>query len=524
MNRNLALTVGAAVVLLAMAAAVDSRLGDSPSRLNNQVAMKTMKTSRPEIPSSDESVRPAAVAGAFYPGDPQDLADTVDDLLADAGFSDRPGRPRLVISPHAGYEYSGPVAAHAFKILFGTGYRRAVLIGRSHRANFDGVAADTRDRWATPLGEVAVDQEFIARLLGEAGSGVRRAAAPHDEEHSLEVMLPFLQRVLGTRIEIVPLLLGSEDYDSAIGLGRALTAVLDDSTVVIVSTDLSHYPSYEEADRLDEITIGGILTGDVLEFREAVSEAARQLPPNESTAACGEAAVAAGLDLAGRFGWRPTLLKYANSGDSPIGDRSRVVGYAAMAFDGPREILMPAGAAELDAAARAEALEIARETLRAAFRDERYEPHPHEPALLERRGAFVTLKKRGALRGCIGVFEPVGTLAEAIRDMAFAAAFDDGRFPELAAGELPDIEIEVSVLSPLVRVADAGLIEVGRHGVAVSRGDQRGVFLPQVAAEQGWDRETFLRELCVSKAGFDADCWEDPEIDVQAFTAQVFGD
>jgi len=469
-------------------------------------------------------VRSAYASGQFYPSDARELQDTLDDLLSAVDSEPRSGRLRMLIVPHAGYVFSGGVAAQAFKTLYDTGYRRAVLIGRSHREAFDGVAADNHDHWSTPLGEVKVDQRFIDRLMAQPGVDLRRAAGPHAGEHSLEVAVPFLQRVIGGHVSVVPLLLGKEDYDEAEALAIALSAVMDDSTLVIISTDLSHYPSYEDAEHLDGMTVKGIMTGDADKFRAVVQSVMAERAAGEETAACGEIAVAVGLHLAGRYGWRPTMLGYANSGDVDGGDRSRVVGYAAVAFDGPAAIELAAGSEDLDEAAQREALEIARQTLEAHFRGGKHEPVPASRDLRSSRGVFVTLKKHGELRGCVGVFEPVGSLADAIRDMTLAAAFGDARFHELSERELSDLKIEVSVLSPLTEIADPRLVEVGRHGVAVSRDDRYGAFLPQVAVEQGWDRDTFLHELCVSKAGFEEACWDDPGTQLKVFTAQVFGE
>lgn len=472
---------------------------------------------RPQ-PSQFTDVRPEVAAGSFYPAGAGELAEQVDAYLEEAQIQPAAGRARVILSPHAGYEYSGRVAAHAFKTLPGSGYERVVLIGNSHHARFGGVKADGHDAWDTPFGPVAVDRDFIGRLAA-AGATVGVDDVPHGPEHSLEVMVPFLVRTLGPDIRIVPLLFGSGGDADAAALAADLRPLLDDRTVIVISSDLSHYPKYDDANVLDSETILAILTGDAGKFRARLSSLPGGSTPPD-TLACGDIAIESGLILAKALGLTPRLLKYANSGDYFPETKDRVVGYAAAAFDGP--LSPPPPARELDPAERAEALDIARQTLVNAFAGETYVPAARSAVFAEKRGVFVTLNKHGQLRGCIGVFEPERTLAEAIRDMALAAAFEDRRFQPLTAAELPEIEIEVSVLSPMVRVAGADEVEVGRHGVYLRQGDKSGVFLPQVAVEQGWDKTEFLAELCREKAGLLPDCWQDSRTEIYLFTAQVF--
>ncbi len=470
---------------------------------------------RPGSGSGD--VRPEAAAGTFYPADPGELRALVDALFAAAPAAPVAGRARIILAPHAGYDYSGPVAAAAFKALAGSGYERVIIIGNSHHTRFDGVRADGHDTWNTPLGPVAVDREFIGRLTA-AAAAVGVDPAPHDPEHSLEVMVPLLVGVLGPDVKIVPLLFGSGGGAAADDLAAALRPLLDDRTAVVISSDLAHYPRYEDANILDGATVRAVLSGDPDVFRARFASSSDGAVPPPETLACAGIAIESGLVLARAMGLAPRLLQYANSGDRPSGSKDRVVGYAAVAFNEP----LPPPARELDPAEQAEALAIARQALVGAFAGADRAPAAGTAVFGEKRGVFVTLKKGGQLRGCIGVFETDRPLAESIWDMARAAAFDDGRFQPLTAAELPEIEIEVSVLSPLVRVAGAAEIEVGRHGVYLRRGGSSGVFLPQVAAEQGWDKAEFLTALCRDKAGLAGDCWQDPRTELRVFTAQVF--
>lgn len=478
----------------------------------------------PEIISpttTPKNIRQPAATGSFYSGDRDELDKQINNFLVQAETTTTSGTPRLIIVPHAGYEYSGQVAAYAFKNLGENKYDRVILIGRSHNDSFDGVAADTHDSWNSPLGEIEVDKIFIEKL--KKSSVIFSDEKPHLPEHSLEVMIPFIIKTLGSGTKIVPLLFGNEKPESAVALADILAETIDDKTLIVISSDLSHYPSYEDANYLDGETIKAILTGEAENFRKKIAELAGLNRPQVVTLACGEQAIAAGLELAKKLNWNKQLLKYANSGDYAPESKNRAVGYAAIIFNGN---IMPTQNKELNSAEQKIALEIARQTLTAAFAKKEYQPGTEKLPVIfsEHLGAFVTLKKHGQLRGCIGVFEPDMPLSEVIKNMALAAAFEDTRFEPLEAGELKDIEIEISVLSPMKQIDDAGEIKLGTDGVYIKKGRQSGVFLPQVATEMNWDKETFLNTLCAEKAGLPENCWKDKSAELYTFTAQVFNE
>jgi AmmeMemoRadiSam system protein A len=220
------------------------------------------------------------------------------------------------------------------------------------------------------------------------------------------------------------------------------------------------------------------------------------------------------------------VLKYANSGDVPGGDKSRVVGYGAVAF---LKKAVRAAAAEapfsLTRQERDELMRIARQSVETSVRDRKpYEPPaPSSEALTQERGAFVTLKERGGLRGCIGYVAPIKPLYMTVRDVARFAALEDTRFRPVAAGELGALEYEISVLSPMRRIMDTKEIVIGQHGLLIRKGRYEGVLLPQVPVEEKWDRAEFLQEICI-KAGLPQRAWQDPEADLFRFTAVVFGE
>lgn len=472
------------------------------------------------------------MAGQFYPAGKKELSTIIDGYLKQATTSNITSAPRIVIAPHAGYQFSGQVAALAFKGLQNSGYKRVVLIGRSHQQYFAGVAVDSNEMWATPLGNTPVDKDLIAQLQ-KHDSEIISNVFVHQDEHALEVELPFLQTVLGDDIKIVPLLFGDNSATTVAGLVDALAKVIDEKTVVVVSSDLSHYPTYEQANKLDKETVEVILRLDETTLDQISRQAEAGDWPGVATAACGQPAIAIAMLLAKQMGLNAVLLKYANSGDTAPETKDRVVGYAAIGFyavGGRSEAPSPKEGASLlpELLAKEEqeiALRIARQTLEAAFENKEYKlPTGLSEIFQEKRGVFVTLKKQGELKGCIGNFTPDIGLAQNIQTMASEAAFHDPRFLPLEKPELKDVAIEISVLSPMRKITDPDFIEVGKHGVYVKKGMRGGVYLPQVATELGWNKEQFLNSLCAEKAGLSADCWRDGTTELYIFTAQVFNE
>ncbi len=467
------------------------------------------------IPIEPETIRKAVVADMFYPAEKSTLNAQVEGFFQEVPEGKEEGLMRILIVPHAGYEYSGQVAAWGFKSLADKDYSRVVLLGGSHRALFEGAMIDENDAWETPLGLVETDKD-LAKKLVEAVEGVAFSASAHFEEHSLEVELPFLQTVFKD-FKLVPSLLGETDEALLEKLAVALAQNMTENTLVVVSTDLSHYPPYEIANQVDSKTIDAILNGDVESFKATISAQMAQGYSGLDTCACGERAVRVGMKLAQKLGkgeWK--LMKYANSGDVS-GDKNRVVGYAAIGW------YEKAKSEELNKEEQAKLIEIAKKTLESYLENGKTpEFKVEEPKLLEPLGAFVTLRKNGELRGCIGEFEAKEPLWKVVRRMAIKAATKDPRFPLVRLNELPKIKLEISVLSPLKKTDDPDKIEIGVHGVMIKKGLRKGVFLPQVATETGWDKETFMGQLCSQKAGLPWDCWKKKDVELFIFTAQVF--
>jgi hypothetical protein len=467
--------------------------------------------------------RPPAVAGSFYPADRAELAAQVQRFLAQA-HAPIGGRPLAIVAPHAGYAYCGPVLGEAWRQAAGQDYDLIVILGTNHRvAGLDAPIVWPDGAWRTPLGTIAVDAA-AARALLAADPACRSATAPHGTEHSLEVQLPFAQTVY-PRLPILPVLVATQDPAKCERLGRALAAALRGRRPLIVaSSDLSHYPVAADAERIDRATLAAIAALDPAALTRSINAAMRGGVRELATCACGEAPIRAALAAAAALGaTRGVVVAYANSAQTPGGDPLRVVGYGAVAcFAGPPPA--PPAAPPLSAADRVLLLRLARETIRRHFDGGGNAPGPEcaTPALSEPRGAFVTLKRDGALRGCIGHLGQDLPLCRVVREMATAAAFQDRRFPPLARAELAGVTIEISALTRPRAIDGLAEIVIGRDGVILRKGMRSAVFLPQVAVEQGWDRDTLLTQLAL-KAGLPADAWREGA-EFQTFQAEVFGE
>lgn len=463
-------------------------------------------------------VRPPSVAGSFYPADGEVLSRQIGGFFSQGESPPEPlgleRLPAILIVPHAGYEYSGPVAAAGFKQLVNSEIERVILLGVSHRAHFKGAAVFEKGFWRTPLGKVRIDVNLAQEIV--VGSQLIFANEEyHRNEHSLEVELPFLQKVL-KEPKIVPILIGEENESLIENLSSFLAKNLDSQTILIISSDFSHYPPYEDANKVDKKTIGAILSGKVENLEKIISESMRAGITNLATCACGETAIKVGMETARKLGIKDVrLIKYANSGDVPIGEKSQVVGYAVIGFYSK--------SSKLNKKQQEKLLEIARETLGSCLKTGKIpEFEVDEPELNKHLGAFVTLRKNDQLRGCIGKFEPKVSLWQVVQRMAIEAAINDPRFPPVSFEELKEIKIEISVLSPRQKINDRREIELGKHGVVVKKGLRSGVFLPQVATESNWDLDTFMGHLCSQKAGLEWDCWKQKDVELYTFTAQVF--
>ena len=467
-------------------------------------------------------VRPATQADRFYDGNAGRLSQEVDSFLALHRGSKQYNNVAALIVPHAGYYYSGNVAASAYMTLpTEKPYKRIFLLGPSHHEWLDGASVNTEaDYYATPLGNVKVDGETARRLAATDSVFTYRPEA-HNREHCLEVQLPFLQRRFGDVPPIIPIIISTNDFNKLKRMAEVLKPYLTDENLFIVSSDFSHYPSYEDACKVDAKTGKAVESGDVEEFIATINANARSGIRNLATSACGELAIVTLMLMLDHspVTYEVKHLMYQNSGDIDDHDHSRVVGYHSFAF-----LRKEAGFSLPDEDKRL-LKEIALKSIRDSLDGKRIEKA--DPSILalhsslkQKCGAFVSLHKQGRLRGCIGHFGENVPLHEIVAEMARAAAFEDPRFSPVQREELDDIDIEISVLTPMRRIQSLDEFQLHRHGIYIRKGYRSGTFLPQVADEVNWTKEEFVGHCSQDKAGLGWDGWRDAELYV--YEAIVF--
>ncbi|HAF95650.1 MAG TPA: hypothetical protein DCG50_06355 [Elusimicrobia bacterium] len=476
-------------------------------------------------------IRKSAAARKFYDADPEKLKQTVLKYL-NCGPAQTEGEIIGILAPHAGYAYSGAMAGRAFSRLEGIKADTFVIIGTGHTMSVKGGALIAGGLFETPLGRVAVDDRLAAELL-KTPSLFENLPEAHEAEHSIEVQLPFLQVLSakqaggkGGDFKILPILFNTDNTGALIKAGKALAGRLKGRKAVIcVSSDLSHYPPGDIASVSDKSIMlslqSALRNADPGYFDLACRLALEKNRSKMGTAACGQAAIIAGAAAAIELGADDfELAGYAHSG-MVSGDEGNVVGYAAGVF--AKTGKKRSGAITLTAEIKLELLAQARKNIEDYAKNGRITPLPMSQRLEFNQPAavFVTLTENGRLRGCIGSMEPGAALADAVGAYAVSAAFNDPRFSPVKRNELPKIKIEISILSPLKRIASYAEVEPRRHGVYVVRGAKSGTYLPQV-----WEhfntREEFLSSLCLEKAGLDANAWKEKSTALYIYTVDSF--
>jgi len=482
-----------------------------------------------------DRVRDSALAGGWYPADPVQLRDLVDGFLT-AGKTESPQGPiRALIVPHAGYAYSGATAGQVFSLVKGRAYERVLILGPSHSGRFQGLSVADVDAYRTPLGDVPLDPEAVKTLRGSPLVGDHADADAR--EHSLEIELPLLQRALAPGWRLVPVLVGQlrpQDYQAAADLLRPLA---DDRTLVVVSSDFTHYGARFgylpfPADQGLPGRIQGLDDGAVARIQAKDADGFLAYQAETGITVCGMRPIAILLRMLGA-GANVHRVAYATSG-ALTGDWSNSVSYVGLVVTDAQPLSAVTAAAQ--AASETAGRESATPPPGPAITEA--ELHQlHDLAILaiegavlgpsrgreaavaraveglsarlrEPAGAFVTLKRHGALRGCIGYIEPRKPLYVAVLENGENAARHDPRFTPVQASELADLDVEVSVLTPPRPIASWEELRVGEDGIILAKDGRRAVFLPEVAAEQGWTREETLSHLAV-KAGLAADAWRE---------------
>ncbi|NOZ21457.1 MAG: AmmeMemoRadiSam system protein B [Planctomycetes bacterium] len=487
-----------------------------------------------------------AVAGRWYPADAAELKTMIDGFLAKAEKKKIPGQLIGLLSPHAGYVFSGPVAAWSYKQLIGRDIDTVVVLGLWHAYPGYGplVSVFPGGRFRTVLGDVPIDTE-MAQQITKANDCIGFDPGAHISEHSVANQVPFLQCVLKD-FKIVPIVMvrcTKKEYK--IVSDAVAKACQGKNVLLIAGSDLSHYPPYEEANRVDKATLESLKTFDPDYIMAEMRRLMGQRVPNLACTMCADDAVITMVMTARKLGANQAmLLHYANSGDAKEGQygRDRVVGYGAMAFyakegakppappkreETKKSAALPPDPNPMSAEAETKLLNIARKVIVAAVKKEKIPTFSlDDPELQGKQGAFVTIKNHGRLRGCIGRFVADKPLYKVVAWAALQSSTHDYRFANdpITPGELKDIDIEISVLSPLSLINNPMNIELGKHGIYIvnDRWGRRGCYLPQVATETGWDKETFLSHCCAEKAGLPPDAWKkDPNTKVFVFTAHI---
>lgn len=468
--------------------------------------------------------RQPAVAGQFYPAARNELKRTLDELYAHAAPRSGSLNVAALIVPHAGYVYSGEVAASGFnQIDPEKKYDNVFLIGSSHHVGFEGASVYTAGDFVTPLGEARVNRKLGGDLIAKHDVFTDRRDA-HVPEHSLEVQLPFLQTRLRHPFQIVPILLGANRPETCRKIAAALHPYMNDRNLFLVSTDFSHYPAYDAAVSVDKATAAAIVTNSPDALVQTLQKNEESGVLGLATSLCGWSSVLTLLYMtAEEDDITYQIVQYRNSGDATRGDKKRVVGYYALVAT--RQAGPPSTSFSLSPQEKSTLLSIARQTVEAYVKDRSIpavDATGFSEPLTTPCGAFVTLMKHEMLRGCIGRFDAPDPLYKTVQQMAIASATQDGRFEPVTSGELRDLQIEISVLSPMRKVASIDEIQLGKHGIYLRKGMRSGTFLPQVATETGWTTEEFLGHCARDKAGLGWEGWKDA--DLFTYEALVFSE
>jgi MEMO1 family protein len=488
--------------------------------------------------------RHPAVAGQFYPSHPDKLKQQLEELFATAVPKQHP-HVLAIISPHAGYIYSGKTAASAYSQIDAEAtYKRVILIASSHHENFAGASVYCDGDYVMPYGKEHVDIAFGQMLVGQNPELFTDNPRPHIPEHSLEVQLPYLHHVLHTDYSIVPIILGNNNATVCKAIAEVLKPWLTPENLFIISSDFSHHPDYTDAKNLDADTRNAILTNNPDILRSTIRDHVQQHIPGLVTSLCGWTSVLTLMYMtADNENMEYHAIHYSNSGDSHLfGDTDRVVGYWAISVSEKQKPKVSEETEsftkkytaentwertdfELSESDKKALLLLTRKTLEEKIRhgkEATFDTSGFSSNLKLNCGIFVSLHIKGRLRGCIGRLISGLPLYKMVQEMTVSAALHDPRFQPVVAEELEAIDIELSVLSPLHKISEVEEIQLGKHGIYLVKGRNSGVFLPQVAAETGWNREEFLGHCGRDKAGIGWNGWKMSEIYI--FTTAVFGE
>lgn len=464
--------------------------------------------------------RQPVAAGRFYSANKETLTKDILSLFTNCTKSPGNLKVRAIISPHAGYVFSGKIAASALSTTSRTAkYNNIFIIGSSHIMAFEGASVYNTGDFITPMGKAIVNRDIANKLKNE-NKVFNFPTSAHQQEHSLEVQIPLIQYYYTTPPKIVPIIIGTNNSNTLKLIAQALRPWFTPDNLFIISSDFSHYPSYKDAIAVDNLTADGIISGDPQVFLTSIKKNSSKNIPGLATSMCG---YTSGLVLLNLMEGNEKLvfkkIDYCNSGDSPYGNKDEVVGYHAIALIEKNQDSKPAEKSSEEFSLTREETDqlftIARNSIRTMLKENKritIDEKKIPEALKDQLGAFVTLKIDGALRGCIGRFISSDPLYEVVKVSALSSAFKDPRFPPLTIQEYDKIDIEITVLGPLKRIKSINEIILGKHGIYIKKDFRSGTMLPQVATENRWTVEKFLGYTSREKAGLGWDGWKDAEI------------
>jgi AmmeMemoRadiSam system protein B/AmmeMemoRadiSam system protein A len=463
-------------------------------------------------------------AGRFYSADQATLKSDLSTLFSSCTKPGEDWKVRAIISPHAGYVFSGKTAASAFSsIPRKSVYKNIFLIGSSHIMAFEGASIYGSGDFITPLGKMKVNKDIAMKLKSDY-KVFNFPETAHMEEHSLEVQIPFIQYYFTDQPEIIPIVIGTNNIKTIRSIADALRPYFIPENLFIISSDFSHYPPYKDAELVDSLTAESIVSKDPEKFLGTLRSNASKEIEGLATSMCGWTS---GLTLLYLVANSPVLefkkVYYCNSGDSKYGNKDEVVGYNAITLiekgkgsdkmnksNQKDESEVSFSKAETD-----QLFNIARTSIRMKLyenKQQKIDPATVPANLKRKMGAFVTLKINGNLRGCIGRFISEEPLYEVVNEMAVASAFNDNRFDPLSKDEFAKTEMEISVLGPLKKINNISEIIPGKHGIYIKKDFRTGTMLPQVLTENHWTIEQFLGYTSRDKAGIGWDGWKTADL------------
>ncbi|MGD0341087.1 MAG: AmmeMemoRadiSam system protein B [Bacteroidales bacterium] len=473
-----------------------------------------------EIHSQDNSVdRKPYAAGKFYSDNRDTLKSDLVKLFAACKKPSETMNVRAIITPHAGYVFSGKTAASAYSVTSKKGdYKNIFIIGSSHVMAFEGASIYSEGDYVTPLGKAKVNRE-IASGLKKKYSCFNFPSDAHAQEHSIEVQVPFMQYYYDKMPPIVPIILGTNSVSTIKAIADALKPYFTPDNLFVISSDFSHYPSYNDAIVNDKLTADAIISGNPTVFLSVLQKNELKDTPGLVTSMCGWTSGLTILFLSeGNKDLEYRKIDYSNSGDSPYGNKSEVVGYNAIALvekKHDQKAEQKSSMVSFTEEEKKELFAIARNSIKSLLFDGKnytIDESKIPQALKQQFGAFVTLKINGELRGCIGRFVSSDPLYKVVSASAVSSAFEDSRFPSLTKAEYDKVEFEITVLGPMKKINNINEIVLGKHGIYIKKDFRSGTMLPQVPIEYGWTLEEFLGYTSRDKAGLGWDGWKTADI------------